>query len=211
MKFSRKGIPITGMSSKFYDRYNRWGGFGEPFRRQVLDEAHLKAGESVLDCGCGTGTLAVAAKRLVGAEGEVIGIDLSADQLAIATKKARKENLDIKFHQGSIDELPFPDESFDAIFSTLMIHHVPSNVKVAAFQEMRRVIKLDGRIIVADFGPPKHWWGWIVASPILLPFLVVPTCHDNLFNRLPAMMSAEGLEVTDHRVLREVVHLLRVA
>ena len=209
MKTESKGIPITGISSKLYDRYNKWGGYGESFRKQVIDEASLKPGESVLDCGCGTGTLAVIAKRQIGAEGKVTGIDLSPDQLAIARKKAQKENLDIEFHEGSIDELPFPDASFDAIFSTLMIHHVPPHVKTAAFREMRRVLKPNGRIVIADFGPPKHWWGWIVLAPLILSFLVVRNTRDNLFNRVPEMMSAAGLKVTEHRVIKEVAHLIK--
>jgi ubiquinone/menaquinone biosynthesis C-methylase UbiE len=209
MKSENKGIPISGISSKLYDRYNKWGSFGEAFRRQIVNEASLKPGESVLDCGCGTGTLAVIAKRQVGAEGTVRGIDLSPDQLAIAKKKAQTQNLDITFHEGSIDELPFPDSSFDAIFSTLMIHHVPPKVKTGAFREMRRVLKPGGRIVIADFGPPKHWWGWIVLAPLILSLLVIRNTRDNLFNRLPELMSAAGLNVTEHRVIKEVAHLIK--
>jgi len=196
MKTEIKGLPITGVFSRLYDRYNRLGGFGEAFRKRIVDEMSLKSGESVLDCGCGTGTLAIIAKREVGPEGAVCGVDLSADQLRVARKKAQREELDVSFHEGSIDELPFPDESFDAIFSTLMMHHVPASVKMAAFREMRRVLKPGGRIAIADFGPPKHAWGWLVFAPLMLMFLAMSTTRDNLFNRLPDTMSAAGLRVT---------------
>jgi len=211
MDLKNKGIPISGFSSKLYDRYNKWGGFGEAFRRRIVDAVSLKPGESVLDCGCGTGTLALIAKRQVGPEGTVHGIDLSPDQLRIAETKAQRENINIAFQEGSIDELPFPDESFDAIFSTLMIHHVPEDVKRAAFCEMRRVIKPGGRIVIVDFGPPKHWWGWVVLAPFVLMFLLVPSTRDNLFNRLPEMMSSAGLRVTDHAIMKEVAHMIRAA
>ncbi len=211
MKTESKGIPITGISSKLYDRYNKWGGYGEAFRKQIVDEASLKPGETVLDCGCGTGTLAVIAKRQVGTEGTVKGIDLSPDQLAIAREKAEKENLDIEFLEGSVDELPFPDASFDAIFSTLMIHHLPATVKQGAFREMRRVLKPGGRIVIVDFGPPKHVWGWVVFAPFVLMFLLVKSTRDNLFNRLPEMMSAAGLRIMDHRTIKEVAHLIRAS
>lgn len=209
MKTKSKGIPIKGGFAKHYDSYNKWGGFGQAFRERIADEADLRSDDSVLDCGCGTGTLAVIAKRRVGADGKVRGIDLSTDQLDIAREKARKENLDIDFHEGSIDELPFPDDSFDVIFSTLMLHHVPNSVKVSAFREMRRVLKPGGRIVIADFGPPAHVWGWLLFAPFILMFLVMPNSRDNLLNKLPDLMSAAGLNVEDHRTIKEVVHLIK--
>jgi len=209
MKTESKGMPITGVFSKLYDRYNTLGGFGQAFRQQIVDEVSLKHGESALDCGCGTGTLAIIVKREVGPGGDVHGIDLSADQLAIARRKIQKEGLDIGLHEGSIDELPFPDESFDAIFSTLMLHHVPETVKRSAFREMHRVLKPGGRIVVVDFGPPKHTWGWIVFAPLLVMFLATPSTRDNLFNRLPEMMSDAGLHITEHKIIKEVAHVIK--
>jgi ubiquinone/menaquinone biosynthesis C-methylase UbiE len=209
MEEKSKGLPITGISSKFYDRFNSLGGFGVAFRKRVVDEALLKAGESVLDCGCGTGTLAVTAKREVGAKGRVCGLDISKDQLDVARRKIKQENLEIEFCEGSIDELPFPDKSFDAIFSTLMLHHVPRRVKMGAFREMRRVLKPGGRIVIADFGPPKHMWGWALFSPILLMLLFGSTTRDNLFNRLPEIISREGFRISKHKIIKEAVHVIK--
>ncbi len=209
MKAQTKGIPVSGLFSLFYDGYNKLGGMGEAFRKQIVDVAELKQGESVLDCGCGTGTLAIIAKRHVGPEGRVCGVDLSKDQLKRARSKAQKEGLAIEFHEGSIDELPFSDNSFDAIFSTLMLHHVPGTVKRSAFRQMRRVLKPSGRIVVADFGPPAHFWRWMVFSPLMLMFLATSSMRDNLFNRLPSLMSESGLQIVNQRVVKEVVHLIQ--
>lgn len=203
-----KGYPVAGIFSRFYDRYNSRFGFGEAFLEEIVDEAALKPGESVLDCGCGTGTLAIIAKHRVGPGGRVVGVDISDDQLTKARNKARAQGLEIEFHHGSIDELPCSDQSFDGIFSTLMFHHVPRNVKKHAFSEMRRVVKPDGRIVIADFGPPANLFTWILASPIVLVFLGGSTMRDNLFNRLPAMMCQAGLEVTGHRITKQVIHLI---
>ncbi len=209
MEGKSKGIPISGISSKLYDLCNSIGGFGEAFRKRIVDEASLKPGENVLDCGCGTGTLAIVAKRQVGPKGHVRGIDISRDQLDIARNKAKREGFEIEFHEGSIDELPFPDKSIDVIYSTLMLHHVPRQVKMGAFGEMRRVLKPGGRIVIADFGPPKHAWGWALCAPIMLMLWLAPTTRDNLYNRLPELMSQAGLRVTEHKFVKEAVHLIK--
>src|SRR5262245_48143975 len=67
------------------------------FREKMLRLAHLEPGESVLDVGCGTGTLAIAAKRQVGTTGMVYGVDASPEMIARAEKKARKVGIDVAF------------------------------------------------------------------------------------------------------------------
>src|SRR5262249_27486261 len=95
------------------------------FREKVLDLAHVQRGESVLDIGCGTETLAIAARRRVGAGGSVSGVDASPEMIARATKKAEKKDLAVDFRNAAVEALPFADESFDAVLSTLMLHHLP--------------------------------------------------------------------------------------
>jgi ubiquinone/menaquinone biosynthesis C-methylase UbiE len=75
------------------------------FREKVIDLACIKAGESVLDVGCGTGTLAIAAKRRVGPTGKVCGIDASPEMIARSGKKARKAGLEIDFRNEVIEAL----------------------------------------------------------------------------------------------------------
>jgi ubiquinone/menaquinone biosynthesis C-methylase UbiE len=67
------------------------------FRERALGLAHLSVGDSVLDVGCGTGTLAIAAKRQVGQKGHVCGIDASPEMIARAGKKARKAGVEVDF------------------------------------------------------------------------------------------------------------------
>ncbi|GAB4339995.1 MAG: hypothetical protein Kow0099_15560 [Candidatus Abyssubacteria bacterium] len=209
MSNDAKGLTITGLSSRFYDRFNEIFGFGTRFRERIVNEASLKPGERVLDCGCGTGTLAIIAKKQVGPGGGVHGIDLSKDQLAVAVRKSRMEGLDIAFHEGSIDELPFRDHSFDAIFCTLMLHHVPASVKIGAFREMRRALRSGGRVVIADFGRPAHALGWVLTAPLMLSLLATRSTRDNLMHRLPRMMADAGFSVTEQTIIKEVVHVIK--
>lgn len=85
--------------------------------------AHVESGQSVLDIGCGTGSLAIAAKRRVGPSGTVHGIDASPEMIARARKKARTADVDVTFTDGVVEGLPFPDGHFDIVLSTLMLPH----------------------------------------------------------------------------------------
>src|SRR5258708_22144534 len=91
------------------------------YREKALDLASLKPGESVLDIGCGTGTLAIAAKRRVGAAGRVYGVDASPEMLARAGKKAHKAGAEVVFQNGIVEALPFPAAQFVAVLPTVML------------------------------------------------------------------------------------------
>jgi len=122
------------------------------FRERVLNLALVAAGESVLDVGCGTGTLAIAAKRWVGAAGKVYGVDASPEMLARAEKKAKKAGVEVAFSNGIVEQMPFPDAQFDVVLSTVMLHHLPLKLRSQCVREMRRVAKPGGRVLVVDFG-----------------------------------------------------------
>src|SRR5215212_8364213 len=92
-------------------------------RERLVDLAGIAPGDTVLDVGCGTGTLAIAAKRRVGTTGTVRGIDASPEMIELARRKAAKAGADITFQAAVVEALPFPDGHFDAVLSTLMLHH----------------------------------------------------------------------------------------
>jgi ubiquinone/menaquinone biosynthesis C-methylase UbiE len=122
------------------------------FRQRLVRLARLEPGQSVLDIGCGTGSLAIEAKRQVGPGGTVRGIDASPELIARARRKARKAGVDVPFTIGVVEALPFPDGQFDAVLSTLMLHHLPRGARQQCAREMRRVLKSGGCVLAVDFG-----------------------------------------------------------
>jgi ubiquinone/menaquinone biosynthesis C-methylase UbiE len=125
-------------------------------RERLTELAGLRPGESVLDVGCGTGTLAIVAKHRVESSGAVVGIDASPEMIERAKRKAIKAGAEVRFQIAVVEALPFPDASFDVVFSTLMLHHLPRPVREQCAREMRRVVKPDGRIVAVDFATPAR-------------------------------------------------------
>ena len=141
-------------------RYDLMGWFCDTFlfrdqwrelRRRTANLACVQSGEQVLDVGCGTGTLAIEVARRVGRAGRVAGVDPGIQQIARARSKAARRNLPIEFQIGVIERLPFPDQTFDVVSSTLMMHHLPKSLKRQGLAEIARVLKPGGRLVIADF------------------------------------------------------------
>jgi ubiquinone/menaquinone biosynthesis C-methylase UbiE len=120
-------------------------------RRRTADLARIQPGEQVLDVGCGTGTLALEVFARVGRAGRVVAIDPGREQIAHARSKAARHNIPAEFQVGVIEQLPFPNQTFDVVFSTLMMHHLPAPLKRQGLAEIARVLKPSGRLVIADF------------------------------------------------------------
>jgi len=124
----------------------------QAYREKTLNLAGLKSGELVLDIGCGTGTLAIAAKRRVGPAGRVYGIDPSPEMIARARKKAKKACVEVTFENAVAEKMPFTGGTFDAVLATVMLHHLGRKARQQCACEMRRVLKPGGRVLAVDFG-----------------------------------------------------------
>jgi ubiquinone/menaquinone biosynthesis C-methylase UbiE len=129
-----------------------WGRREDRYRARILQLAAIMPGEAVLDVGCGTGTLAIGAKKLVGREGRVAGVDASPEMIARAQVKAMHAGADIDFVEGTAQSLPSGDRCFDAVVSTTVIHCLPEAQRGHCFAEMARVLKPGGRLLLVDFG-----------------------------------------------------------
>jgi demethylmenaquinone methyltransferase/2-methoxy-6-polyprenyl-1,4-benzoquinol methylase/phosphoethanolamine N-methyltransferase len=122
-------------------------------RKTTVDQALIRPGNSVLDVGCGTGEVTLLAKTRA-KQGSVYGIDPAPEMIAVARKKASRKGLEIDFRVGVIEALPFADSSIDVVTSSLMMHHLPQDLKERGLVEIYRVLKPGGRLLIADFTRP---------------------------------------------------------
>ena len=128
-------------------------GHAPRLRKMTVENALIKPGDSVLDVGCGTGEVTLLAKTFA-KEGNVYGIDPAPEMITVARSKAARKKLDIDFRVGVIEALPFPNASMDVVTSSLMMHHLPNDLKVRGLAEIYRVLKPGGRLLIADFMRP---------------------------------------------------------
>jgi ubiquinone/menaquinone biosynthesis C-methylase UbiE len=119
-------------------------------RKMEINQARINQGDKVLEIGCGTGTLSLAAKAQAGAFGEVSGIDIAPEMVAIAKKKAARKGANVNFQVGSIATIPFPDNRFDVVMCSFMIFHMPEDVRIKGFKEIYRVLKPGGHLSIID-------------------------------------------------------------
>jgi ubiquinone/menaquinone biosynthesis C-methylase UbiE len=162
------------------------------FKRRLLEIAELKAEDRVLDLGCGTGTLAIAAGQTQpGAE--VTGLDGDPEVLARARQKASSAGAHVDFDEGLSTDLPYDDGCFDVVLSTLFFHHLEPAAKRATAAEIARVLRPGGRLLVADWGPPQD-------ALMRIAFLAVRSLdgfeltRENAEGALPSIFDDAGLQ-----------------
>ena len=113
------------------------------------EEADIQEGQHVLDLGSGAGVDAFVARRIVGASGQVTGVDFTPQMVELAKRNAKKLGYEnVSFVQGDIENLPIPSDSVDRVISNCVLNLVPNKAK--AFAEMHRVLSPGGRFTVSD-------------------------------------------------------------
>lgn len=142
-------LPSYAMGQpSFPEMYERWlvGPLFRPWAEVTFEVVNLSPGHRVLDIACGTGIVARVAREQLGAAGCIVGIDISADMLAVA----RKAVPEIDWREGNAGALPLRDgEQFDVVVCQQGLQFFPD--KPAAAAEMRRSLAQGGRLAVATW------------------------------------------------------------
>lgn len=160
---------IVGQMAKAapsYDSYMRRMLLGREgkLRDLTVQWAQVKPDEDVLEVGCGTGSLTLAAKRQVGPSGAVCGIDVLPEMIAQSSRKAAEAGADVDFRLGSINAIPYEDGSFDVVLCSFMIFHMSEMVRRQGLAEVRRVLRPGGRLFVIDLTRPSTGMSRIVTD-----------------------------------------------
>lgn len=186
-------------SPRLYDVCNEiaWLGMRGRAYRLLAHRAQVQAGDRVVDLGCGTGELTRAVAALAGPSGDVIGIDLSPEMIAHATALGGGP----AYLVGDVTHLPQPDNSIDVVVSALALHHVAAAQRSTALAEAARILRLDGRLLIAEFAPPAGRVGrWFCGN------VLGPQMSEDLVPGIVAELRRLGLEQVSRGRVRPYLH-----
>lgn len=124
------------------------------FRSEEVRLARIVPGDRVLDVGCGTGSLTIAAARAAGLSGSAAGVDPSEEMIERARSKGRRARVPATFVATAGEALPFPDASLDVVLLSLVLHQLPPDALHATMGQIRRVLAPGGRLLAVDLGTP---------------------------------------------------------
>ena len=148
--------------AKTYDLANNALTFGlaHRWRGKIVKLSETPKDGAVLDCATGTGDLAIAFKKQLGQNSKVVGQDFCKEMLDFAPNKAKSKDLEVIFELGDVMELPYEDESFNTVTIAYGIRNVED--PAVGLQEMWRVLKPGGKLLVLETGEGKGILNWPV-------------------------------------------------
>lgn len=164
-------------------------------KRALLDQSRPESGLTVLDLGTGTGTLAIWVKQCDPTI-DVTAVDGDARILALAGRKAVRAAAEVSWVQALCPALPFANDRFDRVLSSLFFHHLSPDAKLQTAREIHRVIKPGGELHVADWGLPTSpvMRGLFLAIQLLDGFA---NTRDNVTGQLVPLFQRAGFVEVD--------------
>lgn len=178
-------------------------------KEALLASAEIVADATILDVGCGTGTLTVWIKKHF-PDARVIGLDLDPTILRMARDKATRSGVTIEFIESNAAKMPLASDSVDAVFSSLFFHHLLPEQKFRVLREIFRVLSVNGSLNVSDWGRPTNQLmrGLFYSVQLLDGFSAT---EDNVRGRLAGYIQcAGGRSVRETGVFNTMLGTLRL-
>lgn len=183
-----------------YDFFADMLGFDHRFYENAAAELPLQEEMRVLDIGCGTASFTIAIAEKLGYKGSFHGLDLAPKQLSYALAKSRNRS-EYSFYIGTMDVLPFKDNTFDMVTSSVAFCETSADVRRGAIHETSRVLKNGGLFALIDCAKPRIG----MSSFILLPFFMLKENHDNWNNTYVELCRECDLEPVSGRYLKSYI------
>lgn len=171
--------------NNLFDRFLKVSMKEKHIKNELINFSKLNKKQTILDFGCGTGTLI---KMILEKTPElnIVGLDIDQNILNLATQKLKNYNPQLIKYNGV--NIPYSDNYFDKVLTSLAIHHINTENKILIFKEIRRVIKTKGKIYILDFAKPKDVYSKFVTS--ILKF--TEPIHDNIEGKISGMLNESG-------------------
>ncbi|MFC4989595.1 methyltransferase domain-containing protein [Saliphagus infecundisoli] len=178
------------------------------WKSATVERLSLEDGE-VLDLGCGTGTLTVEIAQHY-PDTAVHGIDIDPAMLAIARDKIMKDYQHVQLVRGTVTDLPYPDDHFDSVISSLVFHHLTTDQKLVTMSEVQRVLRPGGEFHLIDWGRPASRLQR--ASFYIIQLLDgFDTTSDNIDGKHPVFLDQSGFkEETNPEIVRTPLGTIRI-
>jgi ubiquinone/menaquinone biosynthesis C-methylase UbiE len=141
--------------TRFYNPLVRITMPEKEFKTELIKQANIHDSHQVLDFGIGTATLSLLAEENH-PNTHFTGVDVDAKVIRIAKKKIENSKAKIKIHKYDGFILPYPDNHFDRVITSLVFHHLDTEQKINSFYEIKRVLKPNGELHIADWGKAKN-------------------------------------------------------
>jgi len=195
--------------TKFYDPILKLVMPEQIFKNSLIHGMRIEAGQRILDFGCGSLTLLILAKQHY-PEAAYYGVDVDKKILDIASQKMKAANQHIFIQQYNGDKLPYPDQFFDKVMSSLVFHHLTLRQKYSALDEIYRILKPGGELHIADFGQPSDVLQRIGFYGVQL-LDGFETTRDSVSNALPrAMRESQFLNVGETNAFNTLIGTVRL-
>lgn len=205
LKTSYKFIPAYFFPrlTRFYD-INHFLGLRKRLHDRAFQVAKLTDGLKILDIGCGTADDLIKLKTLYPCS-RLFGIDADPNILKIAANKINKLGLKISLQTTLAEDLPFKTDSFDIVWSSLMIHHLPSDIKQKAFWEVYRILKPKGKFYLIDFSKPNN----PLVAKLLFLHKYFEHVRDHYEGRIPSYLSQAGFKQITETKISFIISLIQ--